>query len=122
MLFVALVMGVCISGCQPKLPTLSVQGTWIMDGDWTYGGFPAAISLNFYSDKTGKLTVTYKDGSGDVNENFEYDYVEADRELVIVGSSLDGKYKVTLTATKLKLAADEYNDSFGDDEFLFSRR
>ena len=46
------------------------------------------------------------------NENFEYDYIDEDRTLTVIGSQLSGSYYVTLTATKLVLSNSNHQYSF----------
>lgn len=79
----------------------SIVGTWEQIND-----AGTTITVTFNSNKTGRINFVYSDGSGDRNENFEYDYIEASdgtRHLTIVGSSLAGNYTVTITATRLHL-------------------
>ena len=64
----------------------------------------AMITLQFKANKTGTINYVYSDGSGNRNDNFEYDYIEKERSLTIIGSQLQGVYYVTLTATKLILS------------------
>lgn len=77
----------------------SIVGTWMQVND--YG---TIITVQFRANKTGVIDFVYPDGSGSSTENFEYDYLPEDRYLEIIGSSLDGVYDVTLTATKIRLS------------------
>lgn len=74
-------------------------------GEWTQvNNAGTLITVKFNSNKTGNINFTYADGSGDSNENFEYDYIKDERKLTIIGSSLNGQYSVTLTNTVLLLS------------------
>lgn len=74
-------------------------------GEWTQvNNAGTLITVKFNSNKTGNINFTYADGSGDSNENFEYDYIKDERKLTIIGSSLNGQYTVTLTNTVLLLS------------------
>lgn len=117
MMLVMLAMSVCMAGCSNDDDdsefvgdSASIVGSWVQTNE--YG---TLITLYFKSDKTGVINYTYSDMSGDSNENFEYDYIEKDRSLVIIGSQLSGSYYVTLTATKLIL-------SDGDHSYAFTRK
>ena len=112
MMLVMLAMSVCMAGCSNDDDdsefvgdSASIVGSWVQTNE----------SLYFKADKTGVINYTYSDMSGDSNENFEYDYIEKDRSLVIIGSQLSGSYYVTLTATKLIL-------SDGDHSYAFTRK
>lgn len=114
MMLVMLAMSVCMAGCSNDDDdsefvgdSASIVGSWVQTNE--YG---TLITLYFKSDKTGVINYTYSDMSGDSNENFEYDYIEKDRSLVIIGSQLSGSYYVTLTATKLILSDGDYSYAF----------
>lgn len=113
MMLVMLAMSVCMAGCSndddEKLAgnSASIIGNWVQTNE--YG---TLITLQFKADKSGVINYTYSDGSGDSNENFEYDYIEKDRSLVIIGSQLGGSYYVTVTATKLILSDGDYSYAF----------
>ncbi len=70
-------------------------------GTWTWTGENITLTAQFNSDKTGALVVA-ADGTS-ITESFEYDYLPEERYLEIIGSELEGKYEVTMTATKLRL-------------------
>ena len=117
MMLVMLAMSVCMAGCSNDDDdsefvgdSASIVGNWVQTNE--YG---TLITLYFKADNTGVINYTYSDMSGDSNENFEYDYIEKDRSLVIIGSQLSGSYYVTLTATKLIL-------SDGDHSYAFTRK
>lgn len=105
MMLVVLAMSVCIVGCgsddddEPSGATASIIGNWSQTND-----AGTEITLQFKANKTGTINYVYSDGSGDKNENFEYDYIEEERSLTIIGSTLRGVYYVTLAATKLRLS------------------
>lgn len=110
MLLIMVAMSVCMTSCgdddDDDVPnaSASIVGKWTQTND-----AGTVIILKFNSDKTGTINFTYSDGSGDKNENFEYDYIisnSGERILTIIGSSLAGAYKVTLSATKLQLRSD----------------
>lgn len=114
MMLVMLAMSVCMAGCSNDDDdsefvgdSASIVGSWVQTNE--YG---TLITLYFKADKTGVINYTYSDMSGDSNENFEYDYIEKDRSLVIIGSQLSGSYYVTLTATKLILSDGDYSYTF----------
>ncbi len=102
MLLAMMVMSICWSSCsdddsdESGAASASIIGSWSQVND-----VGTLITLKFNANKTGTINYTYSDGSGDSNENFEYDYIEKDRSLTIIGSQLGGVYYVTLTATKL---------------------
>lgn len=83
---------------QPAAPSSALIGTWVQTND--YG---TVITLTFNEGGTGRINYTYPDGSGDSNENFEYDYDSVDRDLTVIGSQLNGNYDVVVTATILQL-------------------
>ena len=102
MMLVVLAMSVCMVSCgsdddEPSGATASIIGNWIQTED------DEVATLQFKANKTGTIIFVKTDGSGGSNENFEYDYIEKERSLTIIGSQLDGAYYVTVTATKLKL-------------------
>lgn len=110
MLLMMVALSVCMVSCDDgggeKEPTASIIGNWVQTNN-----AGTVITLQFRANKTGIINYTYADGSGDSNENFEYDYIEKDRSLTIIGSQLSGVYYVTLTATKLILV--EFGESNG---------
>lgn len=77
-------------------------------GSWKYSGSDDDTSLiiTFRSNNTGVVTVTaYENGreSGSTSENFEYSYSSTNQTVTLVGSSLEGTYRVTVTASYLML-------------------
>ena len=98
-------LSVCMVGCgsddddEPSGTTASIIGNWSQTND-----AGTVITLQFKANKTGTINYVYSDGSGNRNDNFEYDYIEKERSLTIIGSQLQGVYYVTLTATKLILS------------------
>ncbi len=92
------------------------------DGDSAYSSIVGAwqqtnqagtlITLTFNKGKTGTILFVYPDGSGSSTENFEYDYIEEDRYIEILGSQLDGEYIVTVTARTLRLKDYWYGDTY----------
>ena len=102
MLLMMVALSVCMVGCgsddddEPSGPTASIIGNWSQTND-----AGTVITLQFKANKTGTINYVYSDGSGNRNDNFEYDYIEKERSLTIIGSQLQGVYYVTLTATKL---------------------
>lgn len=105
MMMLLLVMTVVSSSCNKDddekdagVPSSSIVGSWRQTND--YG---TIITLTFRSDKTGVINYLYPEGVGDENENFEYDYLESERSLLIIGSQLNGTYTVSLTASMLIL-------------------
>lgn len=112
MLLVMVALSVSMVGCgsdddDPASSTTSIIGSWTQTNS-----AETVITLLFKSDKTGSINYTYSDNSGDKNENFEYDYIDSDRSLTIIGSQLEGSYYVTLTATKLVLSNSSYSYIF----------
>lgn len=105
MLLMMVALSVCMVGCgsddddEPSGTTASIIGNWSQTND-----AGTVITLQFKANKTGTINYVYSDGSGNRNDNFEYDYIEKERSLTIIGSQLQGVYYVTLTATKLILS------------------
>ena len=105
MLLMMVALSVCMVGCgsddddEPSGTTASIIGNWNQTND-----AGTVITLQFKANKTGTINYVYSDGSGNRNDNFEYDYIEKERSLTIIGSQLQGVYYVTLTATKLILS------------------
>ena len=105
MLLMMVALSVCMVGCgsddddEPSGTTASIIGNWSQTND-----AGTVITLLFKANKTGTINYVYSDGSGNRNDNFEYDYIEKERSLTIIGSQLQGVYYVTLTATKLILS------------------
>lgn len=105
MLLMMVALSVCMVGCgsddddELSGTTASIIGNWSQTND-----AGTVITLQFKANKTGTINYVYSDGSGNRNENFEYDYIEKERSLTIIGSQLQGVYYVTLTATKLILS------------------
>ena len=124
MMLVMLAMSVCMAGCSNDDDdsefvgdSASIVGSWVQTNEYDtlitlYFKADKTGALYFKADKTGVINYTYSDMSGDSNENFEYDYIEKDRSLVIIGSQLSGSYYVTLTATKLILSDGDYSYAF----------
>lgn len=104
MLLMMVALSVCMVGCgsddddEPSGTTASIIGNWSQTR-CRYGDYS-----QFKANKTGTINYVYSDGSGNRNDNFEYDYIEKERSLTIIGSQLQGVYYVTLTATKLILS------------------
>lgn len=111
-LLVIVATSVYVSSCSKdeddSTPPTSIIGSWTQ----TNKAETVVIILKFNTDKTGTINYTYSDGSGDMNENFEYDYIDSDRSLTIIGSQLKGNYDVILTATKLVLSNDKLEYEF----------
>lgn len=105
MLLMMVALSVCMVGCgsddddELSGTTASIIGNWSQTND-----AGTVITLQFKANKTGTINYVYSDGSGNRNDNFEYDYIEKERSLTIIGSQLQGVYYVTLTATKLILS------------------
>lgn len=105
MLLMMVALSVCMVGCgsddddEPSGTTAPIIGNWSQTND-----AGTVITLQFKANKTGTINYVYSDGSGNRNDNFEYDYIEKERSLTIIGSQLQGVYYVTLTATKLILS------------------
>ena len=106
----------CSDDDDPIGAEASIIGEWEQINDsGTY------FLINFRSDKTGRIEYTYSDGSGGGNENFEYDYIETERSLTIIGSQLDGDYSVTLTSTTLRLNELNYQGNATGTYYDFTR-
>ena len=105
MLLMMVALSVCMVGCgsddddEPSGTTASIIGNWSQTND-----AGTVITLQFKANKTGTINYVYSGGSGNRNDHFEYDYIEKERSLTIIGSQLQGVYYVTLTATKLILS------------------
>lgn len=105
MLLMMVALSVCNVSCgdddadEQAGTTASIIGNWVQTNK-----AGTVITLQFRTNKTGVINYVFSDGSGDTNQNFEYDYIEKDRSLTIIGSQLQGVYYVTLTATKLILS------------------
>ncbi len=70
-------------------------------GTWTWSGEDYSLTAQFNPNKTGTLIVA-TDGRS-LTESFEYDYQPEKRHIVIIDSTLEGEYEVTMTATQLLL-------------------
>jgi len=70
-------------------------------GTWTWTGEDITLTAQFNPDKTGALIVAT--GGRNLTESFEYDYLPEERRMEIIGSTLEGVYEVTMTATQLRL-------------------
>ncbi len=91
---------------------IPLVGAWHQTND--YG---TEITLEFNNDKTGRVRYEYPNNGGGAYDIFEYDYDSEERELEIIGDTqLEGRYDVTITATKLIL--DEYYDGI---RYVFNR-
>lgn len=97
----------CSDDDDEPAATSALVGNWQQVND-----AGTTITVTFRNNGSGVINYSYRDGSGDSNENFEYDYIENDRELTVIGSSLQGNYYVTLTATKLLLSRNGYSYEF----------
>lgn len=75
----------------------SIVGTWICFAD------DLSLTVQFNPDKTGSLIVSEDGTSLSLTERFEYDYQPEKRDLVIIGSMLDGHYEVALAGKSLRL-------------------
>jgi len=85
----------------------SIVGTW----KYTDTDDEVALTLTFNSNKTGVVTVvSYENGrqTGSQTENFEYSYDATEGEVTIIGSDLEGRYSVTITATYLMLGGAKF--------------
>lgn len=103
MLLMMVALSVCMVSCSGDDDP--VEATASIIGDWSQtNSAGTVITLQFRANKTGVINYFYPNNTGDENENFEYDYIEKERSLTIIGSQLGGVYYVTLTATKLILS------------------
>lgn len=103
MLLMMVALSVCMVSCSGDDDP--VEATASIIGDWSQtNSAGTVITLQFRANKTGVINYFYPNNTGDENENFEYDYIEKERSLTIIGSQLGGVYYATLTATKLILS------------------
>ncbi len=107
MMLFMVIASVCFSACgddddDPVKNSPSIIGKWQQ-----INNAGTVITITFNNDRTGVINYVYPDNVGDENENFEYDYINENRNLTIVGSQLRGKYYVTITATQLLLSTIE---------------
>lgn len=103
MLLLMVALSVCMVSCSGDDDP--VEATASIIGDWSQtNSAGTVITLQFRANKTGVINYFYPNNTGDENENFEYDYIEKERSLTIIGSQLGGVYYVTLTATKFILS------------------
>ena len=94
-------------GDDPDIDKVSIVGKWEQ-----VNSAGTVITVTFKSNRTGVVHYLYTNNTGDENENFEYDYIDSDRSLTVIGSQLNGVYYVTLTATKLVLSNSKHTYSF----------
>lgn len=110
MIVAMLAMSVSFSSCDPDdgdIEKVSIVGKWEQ-----VNSAGTVITVTFNSNRTGVVHYLYTNNTGDENENFEYDYIDSDRSLTVIGSQLNGVYYVTLTATKLVLSNSKHTYSF----------
>lgn len=111
MMIAMLAMCVSFSSCgdddEDEIEKMSILGEWEQ-----VNSAGTVITVKFNSNRTGVVHYLYPDNTGDENENFEYDYIDEDRTLTVIGSQLSGSYYVTLTATKLVLSNSNHQYSF----------
>lgn len=103
-------MSISFSSCgddDEDIDKVSIVGKWEQ-----VNSAGTVITVTFKSNRTGVVHYLYTNNTGDENENFEYDYIDSDRSLTVIGSQLNGVYYVTLTATKLVLSNSKYTYSF----------
>lgn len=73
-------------------------------GSWTQtNSSGTVITLKFNSNTSGSIKFEYPNNMGTDVENFSYDYVKDERWLRIMGSSLEGNYSVSVSASTLQL-------------------
>jgi len=110
MMIAMLAMSVSFSSCgddDEDIEKVSIVGKWEQ-----VNSAGTVITVTFNSNRTGVVHYLYTNNTGDENENFEYDYIDSDRSLTVIGSQLNGVYYVTLTATKLVLSNSKHTYSF----------
>lgn len=110
MMIAMFAMSVGFSSCsddEEDIDKVSIIGKWEQ-----INSAGTIITLQFNTNRTGVINYLYTNNTGDENENFEYDYIDSDRSLTIIGSQLNGVYYVTLTATKLVLSNNKHSYSF----------
>lgn len=103
MLLMMVALSVCMVSCSGDDDPVEATASIIRDWSQTNSA-GTVITLQFRANKTGVINYFYPNNTGDENENFEYDYIEKERSLTIIGSQLGGVYYATLTATKLILS------------------
>lgn len=92
--------------------TPSIIGTWVN----TASDAELVLTMTFNKNLTGTLNL--KNESTDINEKFEYVYDSEERELDIIGSSLEGNYETTITISTMRL----YFYSGGSKYYEFTRK
>lgn len=110
MMVAMLAMSVSFSSCgddEEDIEKVSIVGKWEQVNQ-----AGTVITVTFNSNRTGVVHYLYTNNTGDENENFEYDYIDSDRSLTVIGSQLSGVYYVTLTATKLVLSNSKHTYAF----------
>ena len=117
MMFVLVAMSLGFASCSddddnndvPQNPTTSIVGNWQQ-----INSAGTVITVQFRADRTGSVHYEYTNGNTET-ESIEYDYIESDRTITIIGDSqLNGYYTVTLTANILRL-------EFGTQYYQFTR-
>lgn len=98
----------CSDDDEPAGASASIMGEWeeLNEDD------SSTLFVTFGSGLRGQIEYTVYNDRGEVDnsitQHFEYDYIEADRSLTIINSLLEGEYRVTLTATTLRLVELDY--------------
>ncbi len=79
-------------------------------GNWIQTEAYSSTTISFLKNGTGKIHFEYKTSTGTdgVNETFEYTIDKDDSYLVIIGSTLEGSYDVTVTNSVLQLVGESY--------------
>ncbi len=79
-------------------------------GSWIQEDEDSSVTVSFYGNGKGKVHFVYKTTTGkdEINENFEYAFDKEDSYLEIIGSTLEGEYYVTVTASVLRLTGGGY--------------
>lgn len=110
LMMMVLLLAMSSSSCRDDdedIVKVSIVGKWEQ-----VNSAGTVITVTFNSNRTGVVHYLYTNNTGDENENFEYDYIDSDRSLTVIGSQLNGVYYVTLTATKLVLSNSKHTYSF----------
>lgn len=96
----------------------SITGTSLV-GTWSTGSKAdgSILRLTFGSNSKGNLSMIEYDEEtgkeiGSISENFEYVYDSNERELVIVGSTLEGRWDIIITASKMTMENYQYRFIF----------